>query len=526
MPPSPDPEVLRQLQSEIEAFLGSLAHSILVEDEERLFDLTASRWKLSVEYNKLLLEVWNQARSINRRVEAIAYRDRGRLGLFVRKPGGRETATLELRELEPVHGKSTGRKRSAARSTDPAARTAGRAQASGALLSALKREYPGWRFERVSNRSDREHSFSVWYPRGLARQGRTAWAFLALAEDEPLAAADAALAHGLIWLDWLRANAERVVISGLKLFLPAAAVEHSAHRATCLNFRAAGFEIYDWDSAHPQPVLVDLRDFGNVETHLAPRRRGEALLESNREMLRELLGDIFSRVELAADPTAAFLSLRVRGLEVARVEGQLAPRIYFGLEGSYRRMSDSDRGEFLEFVNRVFEIRQAASPDRSHEFYRLQSERWLESLLLGDIGKIDPALDARFVYPQVPAFSGMDRGVIDLLSVTRQGRLAVIELKVQEEINLPMQGLDYWLRVKWLAERGQFQPQGYFPGVELASEPPRLYLASPAFRFHSTTGQILKYLHPSIEIVQVGLNDQWREEVQVLFRRDARRGET
>jgi len=33
-------------------------------------------------------------------------------------------------------------------------------------------------------------------------------------------------------------------------------------------------------------------------------------------------------------------------------------------------------------------------------------------------------------------------------------------LKVQEDINLPLQGLDYWLRVKWLQERGQFQPFG------------------------------------------------------------------
>lgn len=514
MPSPADPEAIRQLQSEIEGFLASLTHPILVEDEQQLMDLTASRWKLSAEFGRLLLEVWNQARSINRRVESIAYRDRGRLGLFVRKPGGRETVTLELRELAPASLERG--------STDPAARAAGRDRTKSALLAALRRDYPGWRFERASNRSDREHSFSLWYTRGLARQGRTAWAFLGLGEDEPPAAVDAALANGLIWLDWLRAHSERDVISGLKMFLPAAAVELSAHRAAYLNRRAAGFEFFAWDAAHPQPAAADLRDFGNVETHLANRRRGEALVESTREALRELLGDAFARVELAADPAANFVSLRVRELEVGRVEGQLAPRIYFGLEGSYRRLDENDSSEFLNFLNRVFEIRQAKSPNPSHEFYRLQSERWLESLLLGDIAKIDPALDPRFVYPQVPAYSGIDRGVIDILAVTREGRLAVVELKVHEEINLPMQGLDYWLRVKWLAERGQFQAHGYFPGIELAPELPRLYLVSPAFRFHSTTAQILKYFDPSIEIVQVGLNDQWREDVQVLFRRAAR----
>ena len=50
------------------------------------------------------------------------------------------------------------------------------------------------------------------------------------------------------------------------------------------------------------------------------------------------------------------------------------------------------------------------SPDPQHEFYRLQSERWLESLLFQDITRLDPALSPEHVYPQVPAFSGTDRG--------------------------------------------------------------------------------------------------------------------
>ena len=125
----------------------------------------------------------------------------------------------------------------------------------------------------------------------------------------------------------------------------------------------------------------------------------------------------------------------------------------------------------------------------------------------------------------------MHRGVIDILGVTQsagrgmRNRLAVIELKVSEEINLPLQGLDYWLRVKWLQERGQFKEFGYFSGTELSNEAPLLYLVCPAFRFHSTTGRMLRYLHPSIEVVQVGLNDQWRDGVKVLFRRVLKPGE-
>jgi hypothetical protein len=118
----------------------------------------------------------------------------------------------------------------------------------------------------------------------------------------------------------------------------------------------------------------------------------------------------------------------------------------------------------------------------------------------------------------------MDRGVIDLLSITRAGRLAVMELKLHEEINLPMQGLDYWLRVKWLNDRRQFPEFGYFTGAQPSPLPPLLYLVSPAFRFHSTTGRMIRYFNPAIEVIQVGLNDGWRSGPKVLFRHEVRSG--
>jgi len=502
-----DPDALRALQSEIEAFLRSIAHPIVAENEVELFDLTAASWRLSIEFGKLLFEVWNPARSLVRRVEEIAYRDRGRLGLFVRQPGGRASVTLELRDLE--------------RAARPA-RTAARSGFRQELLAVLQRAYPGWHFERVSNRSDREHSFSAWYTRGLARRGSTAWAFLGLSEDEAPAAADSLLAFALIWLDWLRGQAERAPVSGLKLFLPRRAVELTAHRAAYLNRRALQVELFAWHPGEPEPAAIDLKDFGNVETQLAPRRQGEILVERHRELVRDLLGELAEGVDMVPDASANFLSLRVLGLEIARVEGLLAPRIFYGLEGSVRRLEAGEEKDLRRFACRVLEVRATTSKSPAHEFYRLQPERWLESLLVRDITRLDPGLSPDCVYPQVPALAGADRGVIDILSVSRPGRLAVIELKLEEDINLPLQGLDYWLRVKWLHERGQFQEFGYFPGKTLGPAVPLVYLVSPAFRFHSTTERVLRYLDPSIEVIEVGLNDRWREGVKVLFRRPAR----
>ncbi|MBI1941481.1 MAG: hypothetical protein HYS33_08255, partial [Acidobacteria bacterium] len=292
--------------------------------------------------------------------------------------------------------------------------------------------------------------------------------------------------------------------------------------AAHLNRRALQVEIFDWKPGANRPAPVDLKDFGNVETRLVPLRHREELVGRHRALVRDLLGDDTARVDVVPDASGNALSLRVLGLEVARIEGRLAPRVYFGLEGSVQKLTADSREDFRLFLERVLETRRPGGSDTTHDFYRLQAERWLESLLVRDPTKIEPALLPEHIYPQVPAFSGVDRGVIDILGVRRDGQLAVIELKLQEEIHLPLQGLDYWVRVKWLHERGQFQQFGYFPGVALAASPPALYLVGPAFRFHSSIERVVRYLDPSIEIIQVGLNDSWRQGVKVLFRRAMR----
>jgi hypothetical protein len=507
MPTSGESESLHKLRDEIERFIKSLSHPVVVEDEAELFDLSASQWRLSVEFGKLIFSAWNDTRTLSRRIEDIAYRDRERLGVFARKAGGRETIALEFRQAD----------RASRQLTDKAP---GREAFQKQLLAMLSRQYPGWRFERVSHRSDREHSFSAWYTRGVARLGQTAWAFLGLGEGESPGATDAALAFGLIWLDWLRSRSDRVTYPGLKLIFPSRAAETNAHRAAYLNHRAVQVEILEWSVGEERPSVIDWRDYGNVETRLSPRRLASDLLERHSGLLSRLLGQLLPRVDVLADLASAALSIRVLGLEVARLEGLLAPRITFGLPGNVRRLEEENVAELRQLLETTLSIRRAASPNPSSELFRLQSERWLESMLVRDITKLDPALLPTCIYPQVPAFSGMDRGVIDILLATRSGRLAVLELKVQEDLNLPLQGLDYWLRVKWLQERGQFQPFGYFPGIELAPSAPLLYLVSPAFRFHSTTGRMLRYLDPAIRIVQVGINDGWREEIKVLFRRE------
>jgi hypothetical protein len=136
------------------------------------------------------------------------------------------------------------------------------------------------------------------------------------------------------------------------------------------------------------------------------------------------------------------------------------------------------------------------------------------------IEEIDAMLLPQPVYGQVPAFAGGDRGVLDLLAVDRTGRLAVVELKTSADVHLPVQALDYWVRVKWHLDRGEFRTHEYFPGIELSMEPPRLLLVSPSLEFHPSTETILSVFAPAIEIVRIGLGVEWRKGLHVMFRLD------
>jgi hypothetical protein len=139
-------------------------------------------------------------------------------------------------------------------------------------------------------------------------------------------------------------------------------------------------------------------------------------------------------------------------------------------------------------------------------------------LIREDVTRVDAALDHRFAYSQVLASAGGDHGILDVLTVTRSGRLAILELKATEFLNLPLQAADYWLRIRRHLEQGDIQRYGYFPGIELQAAPPLVYLVAPALRFHPATDRLLRMLTPQLEIIRVGLAENWRRGLSVVLR--------
>ncbi len=164
--------------------------------------------------------------------------------------------------------------------------------------------------------------------------------------------------------------------------------------------------------------------------------------------------------------------------------------------------------------------RSPVASETKHPWYRAQPERWLQSLVTADPTRVDPRLDPRFLYAQLPAFSSGDRGVMDLLCVTREGRLAVLELKASEDIQLVMQGADYWLRVRSHQAQQDFSRYGYFPGVTLDSRAPLLFFVAPALQFHPSSDTLLGFLSPDMEICRVGVSESWRRALRVVLRQE------
>jgi hypothetical protein len=169
-------------------------------------------------------------------------------------------------------------------------------------------------------------------------------------------------------------------------------------------------------------------------------------------------------------------------------------------------------------VHRLDLDRSPLATDTNHTLYRGAAEPWPESIVLEDPAKLDAQLDVRRFYSQVPALAAGDRGVLDLRGITRHRRLVVIELKASEDLQLPVQTVDYWLRVRRHQREADFQRDGYFPGVVIDPQPPLVWLVSPGLRFHSATDTLLKYLSLEIRVTRIGLAENWCRSLKIIFR--------
>jgi hypothetical protein len=294
-------------------------------------------------------------------------------------------------------------------------------------------------------------------------------------------------------------------------------------RMANLNRSAAKWRLFEFNERHDSMLEIDCTDRGNVATRLVHAPNEDSALQRFAASIGRIQ-QILPGCEVAV-LSPAEIAFRWRGLEFARaritaeaVTLQSKQEIVFGVGAEERVLEDRNWTFFLQLLTTLRDSRHPYGP-RHHPLFRMHPERWLESLVKTDVSVIDERLEPESVYSQVPAFSAADRAMIDVLTLTRDGRLAVVELKADEDIHLPLQGLDYWARVQWHHDRGEFLKFGYFGGRELSPLPPLLFLVAPALHVHPTTDTILRYISPEIEWAFAGIDERWREGVRVVFRK-------
>lgn len=484
------------LKERIEFFLLGLRHPVLTEPGREVVDLSTSHYSLSTEYNKLLWHVWNDETNFVRQITGIQKETSGRMELRFQKFGKGPPGTLILAESRA--------------GPEQLARRGERARYARTLRRLLAQLFPQWKVEELSSETDLAQSFSGRYTRGLLSRGQQGWAVIGAGEHEDPSAAEGILTYGLIWLDWLRGRHRKKVIAGLKIFVPANRAATTVHRLAWLDSRLAQWEVYETGDDIRR---CDPADVGNLKTRLEPVAESIPRPPAVQHWIKRI--EAISSIIARHAGSDGFRFWSVRGLLFAR---ETPHGLVFGIGRAETVLDEGTFAQLEHLVSKLLRWRCPDSPDPQHPFYRLWPERWMQSLLVRQISRLGYDLIPDAVYEQVPAVSGSERGVMDLLALNSHGRLVVVELKASEDIHLPLQALDYWMRVHWHNERREFEHNRYFAGRLLSAQAPLLLLVSPALQFHPGCETVLRYFAPEIEVFRIGLNESWREELQVIFR--------
>src|SRR5580693_6880316 len=490
--------------AELDRALGEFVRSGAVEvreDGQWLAGLADLQYEMRRAGKEPLVHLWSDEKNLTRRVIRLKEQAADRIVLEVHRLGRSKPGRLEFLRTD---------------SPRPAGRIT-REQFRARFTRILAEKFPDAVVDSLTSAPDLENSFSGSYVRGIMHEGSHGWAFLAAAPSEDSATIEKILAFGILWLDWTRTRAERRAIEGLRFFVPQGTSQRLRERLLALSAstRAEIYEMRDPDAAMQK---IDPADAGNLESWLVPRDQVESALYAASATIvrvRAMLPNNADAIQCRVPAGANEVALAFHGMQFARWTKQ---GVFFGLGTSTEQLTTANERALERLLHKLDLHRSPLATDTNHALYRGAAERWLESIVLEDPAKLDAQLDARHFYSQVPALAAGDRGVLDLLGVTRQGRLVVIELKASEDLQLPVQAVDYWLRVRRHQREADFQRDGYFPGIVIDPQTPLVWLVSPGLRFHSATDMLLKYLSPEIHVTRIGLAENWRRGLKVIFR--------
>jgi hypothetical protein len=489
------------LFSELEACLREFAAAgpaELLENGSRIAPLSSLSWEVRGQGEKPLLHLWSENHNLTRRVLAITDHSEQRLALAVECFGRAKPDRLEFLRIE----------------FDRSARDLSRENFAQSIRRLCEHEFPDETLDSITSSADLEHSLSGNYARGVLRRGSESWALFAVPDDETNDDPARCLTFALLWLDRLRQSSTRKTVAGIRILLPENAAASVAHMLPSLHPQLR-LQLFERDAVMERLVRIEPSAAANFSSWIVPARETQLLQDRARQELSSLLPTARDAISYHPNLSAKEVVVRFRGLAFLRWHES---GIYFGARDSKTKW-DPGKARELEQLFRELELyRRPRASETRHPLFRAQAERWLEFLVRQDVTRVDSTLDPSFAYAQVLATTAGEHGILDVLSVTRAGRLAILELKTVEHPVFLLQGAKYWLRISRHLEQEDFPRYGYFSGVPLQSTPPVVYLVAPALRFHPATEILLRYLNPRMEVVRVGLAESWRRGLSVVLR--------
>lgn len=484
-------EELSRLRYDLELFLMG-GEFDLYEDERFIATIQPERAAADLSYGKIILSCWGEDWSRSWRV---ASREAAADGLRLRcaKQMGRSSSLLELTRVKPIGNEAISRDEFARR-----------------LAMMIEANFAGYRVERAIA----AHHLSGVHTRLIIKHRGKTIAAVGCGQSETQATVDAALTSGLTWLDALRKK--RSFVDRLIIFAPRGQTTTLATRLTCVQIAGATVSLAEVDESSGRIENVSAFDQGDLADNLkrAVWPRNQNIPTDMAELIEPILN--LAAADIDTYRKGNWIALSIRGLEFARVSIK-DHRVEFGIQTSRKRLDDANRQELQKLIRACVSDRSNDSDHKNDPLYRSQPERWLETIIRRDVTGIDPTLDPRYAYSQVPAYRGEHRSFIDLLTATREGRLVVMELKVAEDAEFVFQGVDYWLRVEWHRRRGDFERRGYFKGLKIADSAPLLYLVAPLMRFHAATRLVARAVSDRVPVHRIGINEDWRGGVRALL---------
>ncbi|HEY7616331.1 MAG TPA: hypothetical protein VH744_05975, partial [Terriglobales bacterium] len=286
----------------LQDFLATSRDAVVVEDGAVSFDLAGAKYSISGDHGKCLLHLWSAERNIVRRVLDAEVKN-GALCLAVQRMGQSRPSKLEIcRERD--------------RRT-PSAKKAVRSLYQRNLQRVLERFCVGFTLTRLSTSMDLEHSFGPIYARGLLRKGRSAFAVFGVNQEETQASIDAALTFAILWLDTCRHSRDgKLLIEGLKLFLPAGCSALTRERVAHLNRDAAKWQLFELEERDGSVQEIDCSDRGNIATRLVHCPDENAARERFADSIAYIHG-LIPEADTAV-LSGAEIAFRLYGLEFAR----------------------------------------------------------------------------------------------------------------------------------------------------------------------------------------------------------------